>query len=255
LLSLGANVSTRQPEPINKVHARCRYSDGWTGSLRKPANTEREHTTAVRPPFLLFFKRLSQRKQPLTAVSLFLFLLSLTSLPLTLAGRPRLLPPEDTKRLAHNMANNAQYDYHTPEQTAPASPYGSGDPYYNKSSGYIASGAAPAKSSKRNWLKIGIPIAVLVIVGAVVGGVLGSRKSKKNSDSNGGNNSNNNNGNGNPSGGPNNGLARLPTSTDPFYGMPIYPSSVSPLPFSLDRGDITVPNFVLSCPFRRFLIG
>jgi hypothetical protein len=124
------------------------------------------------------------------------------------------------------MADNARYDYHNPDQPAPTSPYGSGDPYYTKSSGYIASGAAPAKGSKRNWLKIGIPIAILVIVGAVVGGVLGSRSSKKN-DSNGGNNSNsnNNNGNGNSNEGPKNGLARLPTSTDPFYGMPIYPSS------------------------------
>lgn len=149
------------------------------------------------------------------------------------------------------MANNARYDYHSPEQTAPASPYGSGDPYYNKSSGYIASGAAPAKSSKRNWLKIGIPIAILVIVGAVVGGVLGSRKSKKNSNSNG-DSSNNNNGNGNSNGGPNNGLARLPTSTDPFYGMPIYPSSVSPPPFSVDRGNISA-YLCLVLPFSPLL--
>ncbi|KAK0478316.1 chondroitin AC/alginate lyase [Armillaria novae-zelandiae] len=42
-------------------------------------------------------------------------------------------------------------------------PYGAGDPYYNETS---------------NWIKFGIPVAVLVIVGAVVGGVVGSRSSK-----------------------------------------------------------------------------
>ena len=122
------------------------------------------------------------------------------------------------------MANNAAYDYHNPDQAAPTSPYGSGKPYYTQSSGYIASGPAAAKSSKKNWLKFGIPIAILVIVGAVVGGVLGSRTSKKNSNSS---NNNSNNSNGNSNGGPKNGLNRLPTSTDSFYGMPIYPSSVS----------------------------
>jgi hypothetical protein len=124
------------------------------------------------------------------------------------------------------MANNpANYDYHTTGNTAPASPYGSGDPYYNKSSGYIASG--PPKQQRNNWVRIGIPILILVIVGAVVGGVVGSRASKKNNGgSSGGSNSDGGNGDGsNPV---INGLARLPSSTDPVYGMPIYPSSVSP---------------------------
>jgi len=123
------------------------------------------------------------------------------------------------------MANaHTNYDYHNTEHGVPTSPYGSGDPYYSKSTGYIASG--PPKRSKSNWLKIGIPIAILVIVGAIVGGVLGSRASKNNSSggSSGSDNSNNGGGNGN---GVKNGLARFPVSTDPFYGMPIYPSTVS----------------------------
>ena len=125
------------------------------------------------------------------------------------------------------MVNNpANYDYHSAEHAAPTSPYGSGDPYYNKSSGYIASG--PAKQQKKNWLKIGIPIALLVIIGAVVGGVLGSRASKKNNaDSTGNAGSNGGNSNGNGNNPVKNGLARLPSSTDPVYGVPIYPSSVS----------------------------
>lgn len=144
------------------------------------------------------------------------------------------------------MATNGNYDYHNAEATAPTSPYGSGDPYYNKSSGYIASG--PTKQSKRNWLKIGIPIAILVIVGAVVGGVLGSRASKNNSSSSSSGGSNSGNGNGNSGGGVKNGLGRFPTSTDPFYGMPIYPSSVSFVPRCM-RGccDVELP---FACPSR-----
>jgi len=122
------------------------------------------------------------------------------------------------------MANpQTNYDYHSTEYTTPTTPYGSGDPYYNKSSGYIASG--PAKQSKKNWLKIGIPVAILVIVGAVVGGVLGSRASKNSNGSSG--NSNSNGGDSNDGNGVKNGLGRFPTSTDSLYGMPIYPSTVS----------------------------
>lgn len=123
--------------------------------------------------------------------------------------------------------NNTNYEYHSAEPAAPT-PYGSGDPYYNKSSGYIASGSAARP--KRNGLKIGIPIAILVIVGAVVGGVLGSRASKKNNSSSAGNSNSGSDGNGSSNSGVKNGLARFPTSTDSFYGMPIYPSTVS-LPY------------------------
>ena len=93
------------------------------------------------------------------------------------------------------MANNPTYDYQSAENTAPTTPYGSGDPYYDKASGFIASGGA-GKRPTRKWLKIGIPIAVLVIVGAVVGGVLGSRSTKGNNSSGGNNGNGNGNGNG-----------------------------------------------------------
>ncbi|KAH9836964.1 chondroitin AC/alginate lyase [Rhodofomes roseus] len=60
--------------------------------------------------------------------------------------------------------------------TSYPTPYGSGDPYYNESSGYIAPPQAGAKKGGvSNWVKFGVPIAIIVIVAAVVGGVLGSK--------------------------------------------------------------------------------
>lgn len=148
------------------------------------------------------------------------------------------------------MANNP--DYHSTEHIARTSPYGSGDPYYSKSSGYIASG--PAKQGKRTWLKIGIPLVILVIVGAVLGGVLGSRASKKNSSSSGDNSNGSGGSNSNPV---KNGLARFPTSTDSFYGMPIYPSTVSPLCF-IPASNPGIPRcltfFLVPSPLL-FLVG
>ena len=150
------------------------------------------------------------------------------------------------------MANaHTTYDYHSTEHGAPTSPYGSGDPYYSKSSGYITSG--PARRSKKNWLKIGIPIAILVIIGAVVGGVLGSRASKKNSDGSSGD-SNSSSGGGN---GVNNGLGRFPVSTDAFYGMPIYPSTVGLLSYPSVECDDAYLSFSYRPlpPPPLFLIG
>ncbi|KAJ7180651.1 chondroitin AC/alginate lyase [Mycena filopes] len=47
------------------------------------------------------------------------------------------------------------------------------NPAYGQSTGYITP-AKPQKATSK-WIKIGIPVAVLVIAGAVVGGILGSR--------------------------------------------------------------------------------
>lgn len=57
--------------------------------------------------------------------------------------------------------------------------YQNQDPAFNHSTGFITP-ARPAKNTSK-WLKIGIPVAVLVIAGAVVGGILGSRKSSASS--------------------------------------------------------------------------
>ncbi|KAJ7760544.1 hypothetical protein B0H16DRAFT_1662143 [Mycena metata] len=53
-------------------------------------------------------------------------------------------------------------------------PYGSEDPAFTQSTGFITP-ARPQKGTSK-WIKIGIPVAVLVIAAAVVGGVVGSRK-------------------------------------------------------------------------------
>ncbi|KAJ7434212.1 hypothetical protein B0H11DRAFT_1938807 [Mycena galericulata] len=53
--------------------------------------------------------------------------------------------------------------------------YGNDDPAYNQSTGFITP-ARPTKQRTSNWIKFGIPVAVLVIAAAVVGGILGSRK-------------------------------------------------------------------------------
>lgn len=70
---------------------------------------------------------------------------------------------------------------HVRYQSANSTPYGSGDPYYNQSSGFL-----PPQKPKKNispWIKFGVPVAILVIVGVVVGVVVGTRKSSSSSGS------------------------------------------------------------------------
>lgn len=119
------------------------------------------------------------------------------------------------------MASN--YDYHSTDNGAPTSPY-AGAPNA-ASSGYIATG--PPKKGLSNWVKFGIPVAVVVILGAVLGGVLGSRASKNNSNSSSSSGSNSG-GAANPSSvlSVKNGVGRFATATDSDYFMPVYPSTV-----------------------------
>lgn len=104
-----------------------------------------------------------------------------------------------------------------------STPYGSGDPYYTESTGYITpiTGKKPASTSK--WIKIGIPIAIIVIAAAVVGGVVGSRQSKTSAAT----------GSKSPGAAASSAasvkasVGRYATGTNSKYMVPLYPSTVS----------------------------
>lgn len=123
-------------------------------------------------------------------------------------------------------------NYHNPN-----SPYGSGDPYYNESSGYIT--PAPMKKRTSNWIKLGVPVAIAVIIGVVVGAVVGTRhhdnKTANVSGASSGDDSS-------PSGqaaaassaaAVKNAIGVYPTGTDSLYLLPLYPSTVSLGVFSM----------------------
>jgi hypothetical protein len=110
--------------------------------------------------------------------------------------------------------------------------FGSGDPNYNESSGFIT----PHRVKKRtsNWIKFGIPVLILVIAGAVVGGVLGGRKSKGKS---GGAGSASGEAAASSAASVKNAIGRFATATDSEFMRPIYPSTVSSLYPSIDLQD------------------
>src|ERR1700761_7793233 len=101
------------------------------------------------------------------------------------------------------------------------SPYGSGDPYYSASTGYIA----PQTGRKRplsNWVKFGVPIAIIIIVAAVIGGVLGSR-AHHNSPSVNAASSPGSAAQASQAVSAKNAIGRFPTATNSEYLLPIYP--------------------------------
>ena len=118
-------------------------------------------------------------------------------------------------------------NYHNANNT----PYGSGDPYYNESTGYIT--PMPMKKRTSNWVKIGVPVLVVVILAAVLGGVLGTRASKKSSDSSSSAQGDTASGAAAASSAVSvkNAIGVFPTATNSLYLQPIYPSAVS-LPIS-----------------------
>ncbi|KAL6310162.1 chondroitin AC/alginate lyase [Sparassis latifolia] len=114
------------------------------------------------------------------------------------------------------------------------SPYGSGDPYYNESSGFIT----PQPKSKRslsNWIKFGVPVLIAVIVAAVLGGVLGSRAHHNSSKSSAAAASS-----ASPSGAAAASQAAsiqaaigvFPTATASLYMLPVYPSTTNTAAFT-----------------------
>ncbi|KAI1789797.1 chondroitin AC/alginate lyase [Ganoderma leucocontextum] len=123
--------------------------------------------------------------------------------------------------MASNYTYNATYNHSNASNIHQPTPYGSGDPYYNESTGFITPSQAKKGTSK--WIKIGIPVGILVIAGAVVGIVLGLRAHDKSSSSSGSTNS----GNSHSASGANNNLGLFATATDSQYMLPIYPSTTN----------------------------
>jgi hypothetical protein len=102
------------------------------------------------------------------------------------------------------------------------SPYGSGDPYYNSSTGYITP-ANPKKSASK-WIRFGIPVGILVIAGAVVAAVLATRH-------HGNSGTSSKSDSGNPAAASSaisakNAIGVYPTGTDSEFMVPLYPSTV-----------------------------
>jgi hypothetical protein len=111
-----------------------------------------------------------------------------------------------------NSTRNSPYGHQA------QSPYGSGDPYYNASSGYVA--PQPAKKGVSKWIKFGVPLLILAIVGGVVGGVLGSRKSNTPTSASAAAAASS-------AASAQNAIGVFPTATNSLYMVPIYPSTVS----------------------------
>lgn len=119
------------------------------------------------------------------------------------------------------------------------SPYGSGDPYYNESSGYIT--PLPMKKRTSNWLKFGVPVAIAVIIAVVVGAVVGTHEHNKNTSVSGASSSGGDNSSpddSSPSGqaaaassaaAVKAAIGVFPTATNSLYLLPLYPSTVSTL--------------------------
>lgn len=98
-------------------------------------------------------------------------------------------------------------------------PYGSGDGYYNESSGFIAS-QTPQKKKLSPWIKFGVPIGILIIAGVVVGVVLGI---KHHNDTAAASSSSNSAAAASSAAAA---LGLFATATDSLYMMPVYPSTV-----------------------------
>jgi len=108
------------------------------------------------------------------------------------------------------------------------SPYGSGDPYGRESTGFIASRSGPEpKKPTRNWIKFGIPVAIIVIVAAVVGGIFGSRRASKSS----GGGSQDPAAAASSAASVKSAVGRYATGTNSKYMVPVYPSTVGCLVF------------------------
>ncbi|EDR15759.1 uncharacterized protein LACBIDRAFT_181789 [Laccaria bicolor S238N-H82] len=126
------------------------------------------------------------------------------------------------------------------QQGSNPSPYGSGDPYYNESSGFIT--PHPVKKRSNTWLKIGIPVLIAVIIAAVVGGVVGSRK-KSSSSSGGGKGTTAGEAAASSAVSAKLAIGRFATATNSEFMDPFQPSKPSPTTTRTDRPRIIAPAY------------
>ncbi|EIW64257.1 uncharacterized protein TRAVEDRAFT_68108 [Trametes versicolor FP-101664 SS1] len=122
---------------------------------------------------------------------------------------------------SNNYAYNATYNHSNASNIH--TPYGSGDPYYNESTGFVTPKATKKRTS--NWVKIGIPVGLVVVAAAVVGIILGLRSHKSSSASSSGSSSSEAAASQAVSAKAAIGL--FATATDSQYLLPIYPSATN----------------------------
>jgi len=103
-----------------------------------------------------------------------------------------------------------------------------GQEYYNSSTGYLA--PPPSRKRSRGWIKIVIPIAIIVVAGAVVGGIFGSRKHKSTSSASSAAAASS-------AASAKFAVGRFATATDSEFMVPIYPSTT-------DTAAFTAPTFI-----------
>lgn len=117
-------------------------------------------------------------------------------------------------------------------------PYGSTDPVYSESTGYIAP-MPPPKKGVSKWIKFGIPVGIIIVIAAVVGGVLGAKASNDDDSSSSGSSTNG----GNPDAAASSAVSAkgergvFPTATNSYYMVPLYPTET-------DTSAYVSPTFV-----------
>ncbi|KAJ2919343.1 hypothetical protein MD484_g1161, partial [Candolleomyces efflorescens] len=118
-------------------------------------------------------------------------------------------------------SNGGNYPYHDSDhELAP-----------KESAAYAQVGTGVVRPRRRisNWIKIGVPILLVVILAAVLGGVLGSRAANKNSDSSSSSSGSSSNGghSGNNAGGSITSGGRFAVATNSEFMVPVYPSTTN----------------------------
>ena len=130
--------------------------------------------------------------------------------------------------VSYLLAKMASYGALNPSQQGLNAnhPYAAGDPYYAESTGFITPQQVTKKRGMSNWIKIGVPVLIVVVLAAVLGGVLGSRKSNNDvATSNGSSSSGSSVAHGSGAA-LNLADSRFATATNSKYLEPLYPSTV-----------------------------